>query len=187
MNTYEVIALTLHSNDNSVNGRTAIQKLIYFISQNDVPGVNINSYTHYFYGPFSIDVASTLGEMSAFSYINEIVHSGFHENYEYSLTTKGREYAKNISEQYPNESKQISHIVKVCKEFCELRTSTLSFAAKAHYVLANTTSNHTNEYTADDVSRVATDFDWKISPDDAKNGISLLQELGLVGASQRSL
>ena len=182
MNTYEVMALTLHSNGNSVNGRTAIQKLVYFISQK-VPGVKINSYRHYFYGPFSTDVASTLGEMSAFSYLNEIVHSGFHENYEYSLTTKGQEYAKNISEQHPDEFEQISDIVKVCKDFCGLRASTLSFAAKAHYVLANTASNHTDKYTADDVSRVATDFDWEISPDDAKDGITLLQRLDLVVAS----
>ena len=132
MNVYDVMALTIHSNDGVLDSRT-FQKLIYFISQL-VPNIEIKPFRHYFYGPFSSEVASALEVMSAFSYLNEIIHSGFYEKYEYHLTTKGQTYAQSISEQHPDEFKQISNIVTTCNDFCELKTNPLSFAAKAHHV-----------------------------------------------------
>ena len=181
MNVYDVIALTIHSNSDVLESRTAIQKLIYFISQT-VRNIEIKPYRHYFYGPFSREVASSLEAMYAFSYLNEIAHSGFYEKYEYRLTTKGKTYAQSISEQHPDAFKQISNIVATCSNFCELKTNPLSFAAKAHYILVNTEAGRTG-YTLDDVRRVATSFDWEISRKDAETGISLLQRLKLVNVS----
>ena len=182
MNVYDVIALTIQSNGGVVENRTAIQKLIYFVSK-IVPNIEIKPYRHYFYGPFSREVASSLEEMSAFSYINEIVRSGFYEKYEYNLTEKGRKYAQSLSEQYPEEFNKISQIVTICNDFCELRANPLSFAAKAYYVLVNTKEGLAGQYTVDDVSRVATTFDWKISQRDTETGVELLQRLGLVNVS----
>ena len=94
MNVYESIVLTLHSNSNTIKNRTAIQKLVYFIDQK-ISSIEIKPYTHYFYGPFSREVASALEEMSAFSYLNEIVYSGFYEKYEYHLTEKREKVCTN--------------------------------------------------------------------------------------------
>ncbi len=182
MNVYDVIALTIHSNEDVISNRTTMQKLVYFNSIM-IKGVKVRPYAHHFYGPFSGEVAVALEEMSAFSYLNEIRHSGFYESYTYELTTKGKEYAKIVSEQYPDEFKKITDIVTTCKDFCELKANPVSYAAKAHYVLVNTEECRTGQYTIDDVSRAAANFDWNISKDDVEKGISLLQKLNLVSVS----
>ena len=182
MNVYDVIALTIHSNNDIIEGRTAIQKLIYFVS-NMVSGIEIKPYRHYFYGPFSREIASALEEMSACSYLNEIVRSKFYEIYEYGLARKGLEYAQDVSRRYPSEFEKISDIVGTCSKFCGLEANPLSYAAKAHYVLTNTDGGRSGQYTTEDVSHVAANFDWKISPQDAETGVSLLRELSLVQVS----
>ena len=181
MNVYDVIALTIHSNNGVIKGRTAVQKLVYFNSIK-IPIIDIQSYTHHFYGPFSREVATALEEMSALSYVNEITHSGFYDIYTYMLTPKGKEYAKSRASKHPKEFIEISDIMAKCSKFCSLKPKPLSFAAKAYYILAKTKAGR---YNSDDVQRVAKDFDWNISKEDVKTGMSLLQELELVQASKK--
>ena len=182
MNVYDVIALTIHSNGGVMSSRTAMQKLVYFNSIL-IPNIEIKPYRHYFYGPFSREVESALQEMSAFSYLNEIRHSGFYEGYTYELTSKGKQYAEKIVASNPDEFKKIEEIVTKCRNFCDLKANPISYAAKAHYILVNTEKGRSGQYTSDDVSRVATNFDWDISQEDVEKGVSLLQKLNLVSVS----
>ena len=179
MNVYDTITLTIYSNDGIINGRTTIQKLIYFNSIK-ISNVDIQTYTHYFYGPFSSEVAIALEKMVILSYVNEISYSGFYDTYKYQLTEKGKQYAKRLLLEYPQEFKKISDIVIKCKKFCELKPKPLSFAAKAYYILINTDEGRKGKYDLDDVRDVAENFDWSISTEDVKTGVSLLQELNLV-------
>ncbi|MCY4489943.1 MAG: hypothetical protein OXC46_00590 [Thaumarchaeota archaeon] len=181
MNVYEVVALTIHSNKDILGGRTAIQKLIYFVSQIN-SNIKIKPYENYFHGPFSREVISALEAMSAFSYLYEIPHSGTYEKYEYKLTKKGIEYACHLAKQHPSEFKRISEIVETCNELCKLNPNPLSYATKTHYILKNTNESQT-DYTLNDVRRVATDFGWEISQNDADAGASLLKKLNLVKIS----
>lgn len=121
--------------------------------------------------------------MSAFSYLNEIVNSGFYESYTYKLTAKGEKYASNAGAQFPREYEAISKTVSTCKEFCGLRSTPLSYAAKSHYILASTEAGRAGQYTVDDVRRVGRDFDWNISPEDIETGVQLLEKLDLVRVS----
>ena len=179
MDVFDVIALSIYSNKNRIDNRTTLQKLIYFVSI-IVPTVELKPYRHYFYGPFSIEVASALEEMSAFSILNEITHSGFYESYSYELTEKGQHYAKELAEKHPTQFKSISEIVHTCCNFCELNPSPLSYAAKAHYILTSIGKDKTKPFTNKDVADVGKDFDWNISENDAATGISLLEKLDLV-------
>ena len=183
MNVYDVIALTIHSNDMMIEGRTVMQKLIYFNSIK-IPTIQIQSYAHHFYGPFSSEVATALEEMFALSYLNKIIHSGFYDSYTYLLTAKGKKFANNLTLEHPKEHTQISKIVKKCREFCELKPEPLSFAAKAHHILVNTKKTR-GKYSLSDVQDVAKDFDWNISKKDVKIGMSLLEELGFVQTLQK--
>lgn len=182
MDVYDAIALTVSSHDGKIKGRTAIQKLMYF---NTIKISSLNSirYSHYFYGPFSREVASALEDMSAFSYLNEIVYSGFHDSYLYQLTNTGRKYSEKVKKQNSQVYEKINETVKICDEFCGLQPAPLSFAAKSYYILTSTKAGKKGMYTVDDVRNIAKDFDWDISNKDIEIGVSLLQKLNLVSVS----
>lgn len=174
----DVIALTLLANEGKVTGKIAMQKLIYFQTKK-IPTIKITEYVHYFYGPFSNKVAAALHDMSSFSLIHVDLISRHGNAYRYQLTSQGMDFAKNASKGYPDEYRAISDIVHQCKDHCDLQSTPLSYAAKFLYILEHSKSM-SNEYTTKDIEKIAKNLKWKITPDDAKKGIKLLQMLSLV-------
>ena len=179
MDVFDVIALTIHANNNTIVGKTTIQKLIYFHTV-VIKNIDISEYTHYFYGPFNREVSVALEDMSEFSYIEQNIVSRYYETYKYTLTNNGIQYASTTKDQYPNEFKKISETTEICNKHCDLRSTRLSYAAKAYYVLTNSKNEFTEKYSVQDITTIAKDFDWNISDKDAEDGISLLQKLNLV-------
>ena len=177
---YDAIALTLHANNDTLSNRTTLQKLIYFDTLK-LESLQIAPYSNHFYGPFSHKVASALDEMVAFSYMNEQISSRYnHESYHYTLTASGKKYAESIQKMFPREYKIISETVRICDEYCSLQATTLSYSAKAHYILVN---GDKDGYTIDDVQEAAKKFEWEISTHDAEKGMTLLEKLNLVHIS----
>jgi len=182
MDVYDTIATILKSNNNMINGRTALQKLAYF-SKIKIASIEITSFIHHYYGPFSREVALALDEMTAFSYIEERTRPGYSfEGYSYTLTNDGIKFADSAKNKFQEESKTIFDIVKKCNDFCNLKVKPLSYAAKAYYILTNIEQGK-KEITTEDVERVAKKFDWDISSSDAELGIELLLKLNLVTVS----
>lgn len=176
LDVYDAIALTLHANSDKLSSRTTLQKLIYFETLKLEPLKTI-TYRNHFYGPFSYQVASALDETVAFSYLSEQVSSRYrHESYHYELTESGKKYARDVETKFNDQFKTIRGIVKICDEHCNLQATPLSYSAKAHYVLVN---GGKDQYTIDDVREAAKKFEWQISTNDAENGMSLLEKLGL--------
>ena len=56
LDVFDVIALTLHANDNEIRSKTTVQKLIYFHTVM-IKDLDISNYTHHFYGPFNREVS----------------------------------------------------------------------------------------------------------------------------------
>ncbi len=81
---------------------------------------------------------------------------------------------------FPREYKIISETVRICDEYCSLQATTLSYSAKAHYILVN---GDKDGYTIDDVQEAAKKFEWEISTHDAEKGMTLLEKLNLVHIS----
>lgn len=179
LDVHDAICMTIHCNDGIIEGRTAIQKLVYFETLK-IPSLSSSIYHHHFYGPFSRDVASSLEDLTAFSYLNEIVHSGFYDKYTYEMTSSGNDFVIKKRKEFPKEYENISKIVQTCKEFCDLKSAPLSYAAKSYYILTSTKEGREGKYTIEDVKKVGENFDWNISQDDIEIGVSLLQKLYLV-------
>ena len=176
LDVYDAIALTLHANNDSLSNRTALQKLIYFETLKIEPLKTI-IYRNYFYGPFSYQVASALDETVAFSYLSEQIYSMYdHESYNYKLTESGKKYAHDVKNKFDDQFKVIRNIVKICDKYCSLQAKSLSYSAKAHYILVH---GGKNQYTIDDIQKTAEKFEWQIPVDAAKDGMALLEELGL--------
>ena len=172
---YDAIALTLRANGNELSNRTTLQKLIYFETLS-IEHLKTITYRNHFYGPFSHQVASALDEMLAFSYLHEHVYSKYNfESYHYELTKLGEKYADRAQNKSSDQFKIISNIVKVCDKHCKLQAKSLSYSAKAHYILVN---GGKKEYMIEDVEKIAKRFEWEIAPDDAENGLKLLEDLG---------
>ncbi|MDH5463945.1 MAG: hypothetical protein OEW49_06515 [Nitrosopumilus sp.] len=182
LDVFDAIALTIHANNDEIISKTTVQKLIYFHTVT-IPNLDISNYTHHFYGPFNREVSTALEDMSEFSYIDQNIISGYYETYNYKLTENGIKYAETAQQKYPDEFNIITKTLQICKEYCELKPTPLSYAAKAHYILANSSDKLQDKYSAEDVKTIAKDFDWNISEDDALTGLKLLQNLDLVSTT----
>ncbi len=182
LDAFDAIALTIHANDNKIISKTTVQKLIYFHTVT-IPNLDISSYIPHFYGPFNREVSTALEDMSEFSYIDQNIISGYYETYSYKLTDNGIKYAESAKQKYSDKFETISKTLQICKEYCKLEPSSLSYAAKAHYILTNSGDKFQDKYSIDDVKTIAKDFDWNISEDDTVTGLKLLQNLSLVSAS----
>ena len=182
LDAFDAIALTIHANNDEITSKTTVQKLIYFHTVT-IPNLDISSYTLHFYGPFNHKVSTALEDMSEFSYIDQNIISRYYEIYSYKLTDNGIKYAESTRQKYSDEFKIISKTLQTCKEYYELKPSSLSYAAKAHYILANSGDKLQGKYSINDVKTIANDFDWNISKKDVVTGLELLQNLDLVSTS----
>ncbi len=182
LDVFDAIALTIHANSDEIASKTTIQKLIYFHTVT-IKDLDISNYIHYFYGPYNQEVSVALEDMSEFSYIDQNIISRYYEIYNYRLTKKGIKYAETIIEKYSSEFNTISKTIKICKEYCELKPTPLSYAAKAHHILVNSKDQLEEKYSTKDVKKIVKDFDWNISKKDALAGLVLLQNLNLVSVS----
>ncbi len=179
LDVFDAIALTIHANNDEIISKTTVQKLIYFHTVT-IKNLNISNYTHHFYGPFNREVSIALEDMSEFSYIDQNIISGFYETFKYKLTENGIRYAKTAKQRYPKEYETVSNTLRICRDYCKLKPTPLSYAAKAYYILTGTKGGIQRKYAAEDVKTIAEDFDWNISKDDAVTGLNLLQRLDLV-------
>ena len=178
LDVFDVIALTIHANNNKITSKTTLQKLIYF-NMVMIKDLDISDYVHHYYGPFSHEVSIALDDMSEFSYIDQNIISSYYETYSYNLTKNGIKYAEFAKGKYPKEFEIISTTLKTCEKYCGLKSASLSYAAKIHYVLENSRDQSQDKYLAEDVKTIAKNFGWNISSHDASEGFELLEKLGL--------
>lgn len=170
---HDVIVIVVDAAGGQIEGRTVMQKLVYFSTvKTELP----ISYKHYFYGPFSGEVAMALDEMVAFLYLDEVQRSTLYDRYKYILTSSGREYVDSVRKQHPSKYDAIKRIVDDCKDF-RLKSKPLSLASKVHYIMTNGTNSR--NCTSDYVQEVAsTCYGWKLSDEDIDDGFTVLKRLG---------
>lgn len=181
MYAHDMIATMIDAAGGQIEGRTVIQKLSYFATVT-VPNIEKVSYRHYFYGPFSVEVAAALDDMTAFLYLDEVNRSALYDSYKYILTESGQKYAGTVPKMHPNESNKIRDIVDSCKNICQLQGKPLSLAAKVHYIKAHDRGDTIS--TPEEIRSVALScYDWNLSKEDTSDGIEVLKKLGFSNES----
>lgn len=171
----ELIIALLSAEPNGIDGRTVIQKLGYFAS------VKIKMEAGYgadFYGPFSPLVAKHSENLVGLDFVVEKGRRTVRDRtmYSYYLTEDGKQLAKKIEEQYPNEYSIIKNIVKKCGKIVHYNFYVLSWAAKVHFILRQTGKAMTYE-EAIAASRL---FGWRLSDKEIDSAVKLLLALGLI-------
>ena len=152
--------------------RTQLQKIMYFASQKDILE---DSFGRGYYGPFSSDVANFMESLVSANFLNETIEffaGGI--GYNYSLTKDGKEVIPQLKKQISMEVvEELAEIIEICRN----RTaSSLSIAAKVHYVLKKMNVPMTTKQVASHAEKLK----WGISPDKVLEASKLLKELELV-------
>ncbi len=182
MDVYDTIYAILDANDNTIRGRTVIQKIVY-LSSKKIPNLDVPPYKAHYYGPFSRGLGWALETMVSCYFLYEDIPPGsMYEGYKYRLTKDGQEIAKISKEKNGDMFERIAEIVKVCRDFCDLKSAPLSYASKIHYLLNSHESSVGMSFP--DAVEYAKKLQWKVSECNVGQGAELLERLELVTVSR---
>ncbi|MGP8329685.1 MAG: hypothetical protein ACT6FF_05160 [Methanosarcinaceae archaeon] len=177
----DAILATVKMAGDRVLGRTAIQKLVYFLTINNIVDAR---YRPHYYGPYSVDIANSIQMLSSIDFITEEIETpetteysvpANWKRYRYSLSPDGKEIFEDIKKQNEYEYGKLSNIIEICGTTTYYNMDILSWAAKVHYILFKKGESMT--YHA--VIHTADSFGWKLSPTQVEKGIELLKNLNL--------
>lgn len=166
---------------NNILGRTAIQKIVYFLSIFEIVDVK---YRPHYYGPYSADVASSTQMLASIDFLNEKVETSkttgytVPENwkrYHYSLSSEGEQFVKDLKKSNIADFNEISRIVEICRDTVNFNQEILSWAAKVNYIL----SKKKEPMTYEAIISTAGSFGWDLSSEQVEMALELLQNLGL--------
>lgn len=169
--------LLLAANGGELDGRTTVQKLIYF-SALKVLIEDANDFRPRYYGPFSRNTALSLERLVGLNFLKEqprLTQSGY-VSYLYKLNSDGRKVAEKLKEIYSNEYSKIRSIIKKGKTNRWLNPYVLSYAAKVYYILQQSKQPISESEAVEEGKNLR----WEITKQQAKKGINLLLALGLV-------
>ena len=170
------------SNNNMVEGKTLLQKTIYFVNEQLHLGI---SFSPYYYGPYSSLVTSAIEEMKQVGAIEEEVErfpfDPFIQNYEpklykYKINKFGNRLFNIIESKHKNDAKEISNAVKEIKEASKKDYKVLSIAGKMYNILKSVKKR----MTSNDIIKEAEFLNWNISKNEAKSAIKFLKDLGFI-------
>lgn len=183
MNVYNVVRCIIDAKGEEDVGRTSIQKLVY-LAQNAMPTViEQSTYQPHYYGPFSSEVGLVLEKLVSYSFIAESkIHGKLYAGYRYELTSTGKEIIEKVKQEDKDAYNQLKEFVDVCRKFCSLKATPLSFASKVLYMV-KARENEKKPISFQEAVDDAKDLGWEITLDEVKNGTDLLQELKLVRVS----
>lgn len=188
MNTYDFVHLALCLLGEEVQGRTKLQKQVYFLAK--LAGVEEDlGYSAHFYGPYSAEVADAVKRLESLDFVEHHVASGGSYDqrgfevarHDYKLTDSGRKLAQaKLDKLNPAERNRLERGVQAIKSGKDLDYMQLSVAAKALHILEKSGK----PMTPGEVAEAAKNFNWDIQPEQVSAVSGYLDELGLVGSGK---
>jgi hypothetical protein len=182
MNARDFVALVLREWAGEVQGKTKLQKLVYFVGAlaNHLDQLG---YRPHFYGPYSDEVAYAVSQLKAIGALDQNVtdwgydRCGFEvKRYDYRLTEAGRRYAQWLEQHHPQLTQKIREAVHALQQAGDLDYMALSIAAKTYFLLGQ----QKGKARMQDLAELAPRFGWNVTPEQIKEAAEYLQKLGLV-------
>jgi uncharacterized protein YwgA len=180
-----ILALIRQSGD-CVEGKTNLQKEMYFISI--ILGMDLGFKPH-FYGPYSPEVEQGLGELIGAGFVDMKWNSygvdsesGFEmKKYTYTLTESGKRLSDILAGESPEyDIKKIKSFVDKLKEMGSPNYQSLSLAAKAYFILKKEGEAMNKKQLKENMLA----FGWKVPDEDIESAVGLLSELGFIKENQ---
>src|SRR4051812_38666770 len=176
----DVLLLAYKAFDGSVQGKTMLQKRVYFLSiflKADL------GYEAHYYGPYSEDVATANAEIKSLGFLSESVSGwgvdkkGFEmARYDYRLSEVGDKIAEKKAANHPELWQKISRAAQIVKDAGKLDYMELSIAAKAYYVLTKLN----RKATLDEISAMLPKFGWTVSEPELQKATEFLRNTNLI-------
>lgn len=182
MDTRDYVSLTILALDGRIEGKTKLQKVIYFT------GVLTNcldelGYQAHFYGPYSDRVSAAVGQLKSAGVVEQNVtdwgidRSGFEiKRYDFRLSPVGAEYAKRLASRFTAEWKKIQKAITTYQEAGDVDYMALSIAAKTYVMLGQQNGKPSQA----DLVKLAPRFGWTVSEAQVQTAAEYLQKLGLL-------
>jgi uncharacterized protein YwgA len=174
----EALIIILGSLGDTIESKTKIQKLCYFLS------IFMNKdfgFKAHYYGPYSQQVDIALDELRGMGFVAaERVSFGAYSGgfevvrFDYSLTSDGKEIYQVLKG--TPEAKEMAAQLKKMKDFDYVK---LSIAAKSHYIL----KQEGKPMNADKIREKSKTFNWDITDKDITSAIDFLKGLHLAKAA----
>jgi uncharacterized protein YwgA len=177
----EAVLLALDAAGGEVEGRTAMQKIMYFVSV--ALETDLGHRAHY-YGPYSRPVELGLTQTALAEEVTETMErfpswtaGPDIRKYTYELTDEGREQVAAVSGRDATDAERVKATVGAIQEAVpDLDQQTLSMAAKIHYIVI-----HQDDPTKlADIPNLAKQLGWRISDTQVESSVNLLQRLDLL-------
>jgi len=166
--------------DKGITGRTALQKIIYFLSV--IMKADLGYNPHY-YGPYSPRVAEANSELKELNYLEEVTtvygytNQGFEmTKYDYSLTDDGLKLLERKKKQFSAEWKRICNIVDKIKSAGSMHYMELAMATKVFMIHVQEGGKSNKQL----IKTKAKQLGWAIDDRSLDNALSFLEKLELV-------
>lgn len=183
MNTRDFVQLALLASGGEIEGKTMLQKTIYFLGLLTDSVGNLG-YRAHFYGPYSDEVNHALTYLKTIDVLEESVtpwgavdQSGFEvRRYDFRLNAQGRKLAEVKARENPEMWRKITAARQKLREAGELDYVSLSIAAKTYFMLGQKKGRATDS----DLVGLAPRFGWTVTPAQIRDAAKYLSRLGLV-------
>ena len=184
MHIQDLILLVIGSENNkSLQGRTTLQKKLYFLSV--LKEIDLGFGPHY-YGPYSSWVAENLDILVSARFLKEVTETfpternifGEIRRHTYSLTPDGDTVMEEIKKEagYTDWKQALD---KLNRQESANDFNTLSIAAKVYYIV-----NRQGKTTTEQIQEIAKEYDWDIDDSQIENVRSFLEDLSLISVGK---
>jgi uncharacterized protein len=183
MEAYDFVQLTLLAMGGEIKGKTKLQKTVYFLGL--MTGcLEDLGYRPHFYGPYSNDVADAMSRLKTIGAVDQNVRgggavdkSGFEVcRYDFSLNDEGKELASETTSHNSELWKKLAAAAEAFKKVGDLDYMELSVAAKTYFMLGEKKGRATQA----ELAHLARRFGWEVTPDQIREALRYLGNLGLV-------
>ena len=189
MDTYDFVQLAFLAVGGEIQGKTKIQKTVYFLGilTGEIGNVAIGrpgfGYGPHFYGPYSSEVAGAVGQLHALGFLDrQIVQTGVTDpqgfevkRYDFSFTKVGRRVANTKAERLREPWNKLQQAADVLRTAGDIDYMKMSIAAKAYFMLGA----RGGSATTGDLAELAPRFGWNVSRDQIREAAAYLNKLGL--------
>ncbi len=184
---YDFVHFTLYAMEKGIQGKTKLQKTVYFVGELSGCLGDLGYRAHY-YGPYSEEVASAVGQLKALGFVDASNTTcgadprGFERiRTDYRLNEDGKAVAEMKVRKYPDLWNKVSRAVTRFEEKGDRDYIRLSIAAKTHFMRGKKRGPATEQ----ELCEFANKYGWKVTPHQVKEAAEYLESLRLVKVAKQ--